>query len=124
MNCCVPPGLRLADDGLTVIVVSVWFTVTLHAAGGRQPPAFVIVTVKVYAPALLNVAVVFFAALVPLTLKVGAGPRWAASWRPRCRSGSLPRRRPPPAPRDWWSSRHRARVGAGRRLLPSADSTR
>ena len=37
-----------------------------------RPPGSLIVAVKVYVPAALNVTVLFLAALVPLALKVGA----------------------------------------------------
>ena len=62
----------MTDEGLTVMDVSVWFTVTFTLLVTVRPGTSAIVTVKVYAPALLNVAVVFFAAFVPLALKVGA----------------------------------------------------
>ena len=45
--------------GLTVIVVSVEFTVTLVPLVAVSPPESVTVTRKLYVPALLNVAVVF-----------------------------------------------------------------
>src|SRR5262245_34409361 len=57
-----------------LIDVMRWFTVTVVAEVVVSPPASRIVTRKLYAPALVNVATVFFAALVPLTEKVtGAG---------------------------------------------------
>ena len=54
------------------MLVNVWFTVTFTVLVAVGPPGSAIVTMKVYAPALLNVAVVFCAALVALALKVTA----------------------------------------------------
>jgi hypothetical protein len=62
----------MAVAGLTAIAVSVWLTVTFTLLDAVFPPRSVIVAVSVYAPALLNVAVVFFEAFVPFTEKVGA----------------------------------------------------
>ena len=45
-NCCVPPTPRLAVAGLTVIAVSVWFTVTLTGLVTVRPAASVIVTIN------------------------------------------------------------------------------
>jgi hypothetical protein len=53
-------------NGVTPIVVRVWLTVRFTLLVTLKPPASVIVTVKVYAPAALKVAVLFFAAFVPL----------------------------------------------------------
>ena len=63
VNCCVPPVLDAALDGLRTIAVSVCVTVTFTLLVAASPPASRIVTVKVYLPALLNVAVVFLASL-------------------------------------------------------------
>ena len=73
-----PRSLSETMAGLTTIEVRVWFTVTLTelVVPEYQRPAagLTIVTWKLYVPALLNVATVFLAALVPLTLNVtGAG---------------------------------------------------
>jgi hypothetical protein len=62
----VPCDPRLAVAGLTAIEVKVWLTVTFTLLVTLRPPMSVIVTVKVYAPAALKVAVLFFAAFVPL----------------------------------------------------------
>ena len=75
VNCCVAPALRLAADGLTAIAVSVWFTVTSTLLVAVSPPASVIVTVKLYAPAWLKVAVVFFAPLRAVDAERHAGRR-------------------------------------------------
>jgi hypothetical protein len=53
------------------MLVNVWFTVTFTVLVTLKPPASVIVAVKVYAPAALKVAVVFFAALVPFAENAG-----------------------------------------------------
>jgi hypothetical protein len=44
VNCCVPAAFRLADVGLRVIVVSVWFTVTVTELVAVREPGSVIVT--------------------------------------------------------------------------------
>ena len=72
VNCCMAARFRLIGDGLMPTVVSVWFTVTFTLLVAVSPSGSVIVTVKTYVPAWLNVAVVFFAALVPLALNLGA----------------------------------------------------
>ena len=48
VNCWVCPALKLTDDGLSVIVVSVWLTVTLTLLVAVSPgvPESVIVAVK------------------------------------------------------------------------------
>jgi hypothetical protein len=71
-NCRVPCEATVAVAGEIPIAVSVWFTVTFTLLVLVKPPASVIVTVKVYAPAMPKVAVVFFAAFVPLAEYVGA----------------------------------------------------
>ena len=60
------------EVGLMPIVVSVSFTVTLTLLVAVTFPGLVIVTWKLYVPALLKVAVVFLAALVPLAEKLTA----------------------------------------------------
>ena len=52
--------------------VSVWFTVTFTLLVVESPSLSRIVTRKLYVPAFVNVAIVFFDALVPLALKVTA----------------------------------------------------
>ena len=57
--------------GVRVMLVNVWFTVTATALVAESEPSE-IVTWKLYVPALLNVAVEFLDALVPLALNVTA----------------------------------------------------
>ena len=73
MNCCVAESASVGLVGVTLMLVSVWFTVTETLDVTDSPPASLIVTRNVYAPNWPNVAVLFFAALVPLALKVGLG---------------------------------------------------
>src|SRR5262245_35957648 len=69
-NCCVPPGMTVALDGLTATPVSVWLTVTVTELVAVCPSASVTVAARVYVPAFENVAVLFFAAFVPFGLNV------------------------------------------------------
>ena len=46
VNCCVAPALTVGDDGLTTMLVSVWFTVTLTLLVAVSPSGSVMVTVK------------------------------------------------------------------------------
>jgi len=72
VNCCVALVLIDADAGLTAMLVSVWLTVTLTLLVVVSPPLSLIVTWKLYVPALVNVALELFDALVPLLPKVTA----------------------------------------------------
>ena len=72
LNCCVARVSMDAVRGLTLIFVSVWFTVTMTLLVTERLPGSAIVTVKLYVPAALNVTVVFLAPLVPLALNVGS----------------------------------------------------
>ena len=54
------------------MLVSVWLTVTVTLLVTDRLPLSVIVAIKVYVPAALNVTVVSFTPLVPLRLKTGA----------------------------------------------------
>ena len=53
------------------MLLSVWLTVTVTLLVTERLPLSVIVAVKVYVPAALNVTVVFLAAFVPLRLNNG-----------------------------------------------------
>src|SRR5215204_2693884 len=56
-------------------LASAWFTVTFTLLSAVRPPASRAVTVKMYVPAAVKVAVVFFEALLPLAPNVTAtGP--------------------------------------------------
>jgi hypothetical protein len=78
VNCSVAAALMFGFAGLTVIEVAVWLTVTLMLLVAVNPPASVIVAVKTYIPACVNVAVVLFASFVPVALRVTlAGPATA-----------------------------------------------
>jgi len=70
VNCCVADTFTLALVGATATLVKVWSTVTLVALVVVIPAWSAMVTWKLKVPALLKVAVVFLAALVPLALKV------------------------------------------------------
>jgi hypothetical protein len=70
-SCWVWPPPIVAVVGLTARLVSVWLTVTLTLLVTLWPPKSAIVTVRVYAPAALNVADVLFDALVPFGENVG-----------------------------------------------------
>jgi hypothetical protein len=70
-NCWVALCATVALVGAMAILVSVWFTVTLTLLVVVALPSE-IVTRKLYTPARVNVAVEFFAALVPLAENVTA----------------------------------------------------
>src|SRR5580658_7982786 len=70
-----PPTFSVTGVGETAMDVSVWLTVTSTTLVVDPLYGFAIVTVKTYEPAFENVAVLFFAAFVPLALYVTlAGP--------------------------------------------------
>jgi hypothetical protein len=72
-NCCVPPGAtETGPPGVIARPVSVGSTTTETSDVTNWPEVSAIRTLKVYAPARPNVAVTLRAALVPLSLKVGA----------------------------------------------------
>ena len=62
-----------AVGGLTVMLPTPWVTVTETLLVTERPTESVIVAMKEYDPSAPKVTVVFFAALVPLGLNVGAG---------------------------------------------------
>ena len=70
--CCVPPTTTDALPGVTVMLVSVWLTVTVTLLLTERPAPLVMVAVNLYVPAARKVTVVRWAALLPLILKVGA----------------------------------------------------
>ena len=71
MNCCGCPALRFADAGLTLMLVSVCFTITFTLLVMLRPCAgLTIVTSRLYVPAAPNVATVDWAAWVPLAEKL------------------------------------------------------
>ncbi len=72
VNCCEALDPSDALVGLTATVVATRLTVTLTALVVVCPPWSAIVTNKLYVPNLVNVAVVFLAALVPLAEKFTA----------------------------------------------------
>ena len=59
-----------AGEIVALAPVRVWLTVTLTLLLTLYPKALVIETVRLYVPALENVATAFLAALVPLAEKV------------------------------------------------------
>jgi hypothetical protein len=72
------------------MVVKVWLTVTVTVlVAVRLPPSFT-VTIHVYAPALVKVAVVVLAALVPFGLKVTAAGGLPVVAQVYTRAGSPP----------------------------------
>ena len=69
-------GPRTLPLGVAMLtLVSVGVTMTVLALLTDRPPASTILAVKLYVPALVNVAVAYFAALVPLMLKGAVPPR-------------------------------------------------
>src|SRR5262249_19076600 len=79
VNACVPLGSTVAVGGLTVTVVACCCTSTTTWLGTVWPSSSATVTWNVYEPGCVNVAVLFFAAFVPLTLKpTPLGPKMTA----------------------------------------------
>ena len=72
LSCCVPPTITDVLPGVTVMLVSVWLTVTVTLLVTERLLVSVMVAVNLYVPAARNVTVVRWAALLPLTLKIGA----------------------------------------------------
>ena len=70
MNCCVCPALRLADAGLTLMLVNVWFTITFTLLVTLGLAGLTTVTSRLYVPAAPNVATVDWAAWLPLAEKL------------------------------------------------------